>query len=141
MTTAHSGSRSASVARTKERFTLWLEPQTHAALKELAHQRKRATSAVAEDFIRVGLGLVAEERLEGPALPAVRQAIDEVTGRQFDRLATLVVKGLIEASIGRRLTYAILDHDAGTDTARSIFSEAERVALAGLRRRLDDGAS
>lgn len=130
--------RRRSVVRTKDRFTLWLEPETHLALKSLARQRRMAISALAEDFIRAGLGLVAQERLEGPALPAVRQVVQEITNGQTERLAKLVARGLVEVGIDRRLTYALLNNQAGGDTARAIFTAAETAAVDSLKRRLDE---
>src|SRR5579871_5916375 len=103
-----------------EQITLWLDEETAAALRALARKRKVRISSLAERFIRAGLGMVAAEQLEGPALPAVRQVVQEITGKQADRIAKLVVKGVLEAGLDRRLTYALLDHHAGSETARRI---------------------
>ena len=88
-----------------KQVAIWLDVETHAALKALAAERQTKISVLAEHFIRDGLGLVAAERLEGPALPAVRQLVEEITTRHTERQAGLIVKAFIEAAMARRLMY------------------------------------
>ena|SRR5690242_2044189 len=121
-----------------KRTTLWLETDTLAALQALAQQRHVKVSRVAEGFIREGLGLIAEERLEGPALPAVRQLVEEITGRQTDRLAGLIVKAFIEASLARRLTYPVVHKLHGQETASQLFDAAKTRAFDDLKRKIGE---
>ena len=124
--------------RHKSDLHLWLDPQTHAALKELARQRHITVSGLAESFICDGLGLVAAERLEGPALPAVRQLVEEITGKQTDRLAGLIVKAFIEASLARRLTYPVVHKLHGQETASQLFVAAKTRAFDDLKRKIGE---
>ena len=93
---------------------------------------------MAESFIREGLGLIAEERLEGPALPAVRQLVEEITGKQADRLAGLIVKAFIEASLARRLTYPVVHKLHGQETASQLFDAAKTRAFDDLKRKIGE---
>ncbi len=126
------------VRRTKERFSLWVEPETYAALKEVARQRKAPMTGLAEDFIREGLGMVAAARLDGPALPAVRQVVEEVADRHTERLAKLIVKAFLEAGMGRRLTYALIDKQAGPERAPQVLAGARTSTLEDLRKRVGE---
>lgn len=121
-----------------QRLTLWLETATVAALKELADRRETKISYLAEEFIRAGLGLVAEERLDGPALPAVRQTIDEALKPHVERLAALVVKAHLEAGIGERLAYVLVARAVGPDKAPQFLDAARTKTIEALKRPLGE---
>jgi hypothetical protein len=114
--------------------TLWLDEQTYHALRELAAQRRTRMSRLAEEFILHGLGGIAEERLDGPALPAIRQAIEETLHPHVERLAALVVKAHLEAGIGERLTYVLVARAVGPDKAPQFLEAARTRTIDALKR-------
>lgn len=124
--------------RLKSQFHLWLDPATDAALRAAAEATRTPTTILAERFIREGLGLLAAERLEGPALPAVRQLVEEITGQQADRLAGLIVKAFVEASMARRLTYPVVHKLHGPETASQLFDAAKTRAFDDLKRKIGE---
>jgi hypothetical protein len=127
--------------RTKERFTLWLDPATMAQLKEAALQRRVPASVLAEHVIRDMLGGMAEARLDGPALPAVRGAVEEVLRPQVERLAALIVKTHLEAGIGERLTFVLIAQAFGEEKARRFLDMARTRSIEALRRPLGEQKS
>jgi hypothetical protein len=117
-----------------QRLTLWLDIATAATLKELAAQRETKISYLAEEFIRAGLGLVAEERLDGPALPAVRMVVEDALRPHVERLAALIVKAHLEAGIGERLTYVLVARAVGPDKAPQFLDAARTKTIDALKR-------
>jgi hypothetical protein len=122
--------------RTKSDLHLWLEPQTHAALRELARQRHVSMTDVATRFIQEGLGLAAEEHLDGPALPAVRQTVEAALIPHVERLAALIVKTHLEAGIGERLVFVLVANALGPDKARQFLDTARTKSIEALKRPL-----
>jgi hypothetical protein len=118
--------------------TLWLDEQTYAALKALAEQRRTRMSRLAEEFILDGLAGIAEARMSGPALPAVRQAIEEALRPQVERLAALLVKVHLEAGIGERLTYVLIGQSFGPEKARQFLDAARTKSIEALRKPLGE---
>lgn len=95
-------------------------------------------SVLAESFIRVGLAQRAEERLDGPALPAVRGVIDDVLRPQIDRLAALIVKTHLEAGIGERLVFVLVANALGPEKARQFLDTARTKSIEALKRPLGE---
>jgi len=124
--------------RLKRDLHLWLEPATHGALQELARHRKVTVTALAERFIQDGLHAGIEERLDGPALPAVRQTVEEALKPHVERLAALIVKAHLEAGIGERLTYVLIAQTFGPDKARKFLDAARTKSIEALKRPLGE---
>ncbi|SRR5579883_1277557 len=124
--------------RTKRRFTLWLEPQTASALKALAAHRAMPATVLAEDILRRGLSGIAEEQLDGPALPAVRQVIDEALKPHVERLAALIAKTHLEAGIAERLAYVLVAQAFGAEKAPQYLDAARTKAIEALKRPLGE---
>lgn len=124
--------------RTKRRFTLWLEPQTASALKALAAQRAMPATVLAEHLLRQGLSGIAEERLDGPALPAVRQVVDDALKPHVERLAALVAKTHLEAGIAERLAFVLVAQAFGAEKAPQYLDAARTKAIEALKRPLGE---
>jgi hypothetical protein len=120
--------------------TLWLDEQTYAALKALAAQRRTRMSRLAEEFISDGLAGIAEARMSGPVLPAVRQAMEEALRPQVERLAALLVKVHLEAGIGERLTYVLIGQSFGPEKARAFLDTARTRSIEALKKPLGEQA-
>src|SRR5579884_252787 len=132
------GSAPQGIRRQKAQFHLWLDPETGTALRALAAEREMPASVLAESFIRVGLRENAEERLEGPGLPAVRETMEQVLRPQVERLAALIVKTHLEAGIGERLVYVLVANALGPDRARQFLDTARTRSIEALKRPLGE---
>jgi hypothetical protein len=115
---------------------LWLEESTHDGLRAVAQERGVKISAVAEGYLRDGLSGRAEERLDGPALPAVRQAVEAALTPHVERLAALIVKTHLEAGIGERLVFVLVANALGPDKARQFLDTARTKSIEALKRPL-----
>ncbi len=135
-TTDHKGPVPQPPRRQKVQFHLWLDPETGSALRALAAARTMPASVLVESFIRAGLGQSAEERLEGPALPAVRRAVEDVLRPQTERLAALIVKTHLEAGIAERLVFVLVANALGPDRARQFLDTARTRSIEALKRPL-----
>ncbi len=120
--------------RRKRDVHLWLEPSTHDSLQEMARQRNLTVTALVERFIKDGLSAGVEERLDGPALPAVRATVEEALRPHVERLAALVVKAHLEAGIGERLTYVLVARAMGADKAPQFLDAARTKTIEALKR-------
>ena len=117
---------------------LWLDEGTHEALRAIARDRSVKMSDLAERYIRAGLSGVAEDRLDGPALPAVRQVVEEALRPQVERLAALIVKAHLEAGIGERLAYVLVARAVGPDKAPQFLDAARTKTIEALKRPLGE---
>jgi len=129
---------------------LWLREDTAAALRAHAATRggKGALSTTADEVLRAGLGLVAEQAAETTALPAIEAVVRRVVAEQAaadverarantERLATLIVKALREASVGRWLAYGLIERVRGRDAAEEERERAVTAASKVIRGRVD----
>ena len=129
---------------------LWLREDTAAALRAHAATRggKGALSTAADELLRAGLGLVGEEAAETTALPAIEAVVRRVVAAQAtadaerarantERLATLIVKALREASMGRWLAYGLIERVRGRDAADAEKERAFTAASKVVRGRVD----
>ena len=119
---------------TRKATYLRLDVELHAALRQLAQERRMPMNELAAAMIRAGLGQAGEERLEGPALPAVRQTVEEALRPQIERLAALIVKAHLEAGIGERLTFVLVANALGEDKARLFLDTARTRTIKALKR-------
>ncbi len=129
---------------------LWLREDTAAALRAHAATRggKGALSTAADELLRAGLGLVGEQAAETTALPAIEAVMRRVVAEQAaadaeqarantERLATLIVKALREASMGRWLAYGLIERVRGRDAADAEKERAFTAASKVVRGRVD----
>ncbi len=129
---------------------LWLREDTAAALRAHAATRggKGALSTAADELLRAGLGLVDERQAETTALPAIEAVVRRVVAAQAEadaeraranteRLATLIVKALREASMGRWLAYGLIERVRGRDAADAEKERAFTAASKVVRGRVD----
>ncbi len=129
---------------------LWLREDTAAALRAHAATRggKGALSTTADELLRAGLGLVAEQAAETTALPAIEAVVRRVVTEQAaadverarantERLATLIVKALREASVGRWLAYGLIERVRGRAAAEEERERAVTAASKVIRGRVD----
>lgn len=122
----------------KKQVALWLEESTHQALSDLARVRHRKISELAEEIIRDSVQMVAEGRLDGPALPAVRQVVDDALKPHVERLAALVAKTHLEAGIAERLAYVLVAQAFGAEKAPQYLDAARTKAIEALKRPLGE---
>jgi len=129
---------------------LWLREDTAAALRAHAATRggKGALSTAADELLRAGLGLVDERQAETAALPAIEAVVRRVVAAQAaadaerarantERLATLIVKALREASVGRWLAYGLIERVRGRSAAEEERERAFTAASKVVRGRVD----
>jgi len=129
---------------------LWLREDTAAALRAHAATRggKGALSTAADELLRVGLGLVDERQADTTALPAIEAVVRRVVAAQAaadaerarantERLATLIVKALREASVGRWLAYGLIERVRGRGAAEEERERAFTAASKVVRGRVD----
>jgi len=129
---------------------LWLREDTAAALRAHAATRggKGALSTTADELLRAGLGLVDEQAAETTALPAIETVVRRVVAEQAaadaerarantERLATLIVKALREASVGRWLAYGLIERVRGRPAAEEERERAVTAASKVIRGRVD----
>ncbi len=129
---------------------LWLREDTAAALRAHAATRggKGALSTAADELLRAGLGLVREQTAETTALPAIEAVMRRVVAEQAaadaeqarvntERLATLIVKAMREASVGRWLAYGLIERVRGRDAADAEKERAFTAASKVVRGRAD----
>ncbi|WP_126602037.1 hypothetical protein [Dictyobacter aurantiacus] len=121
----------------KERLNIYLDPALRAAIRDLAGSDGHS-SQVAEELLRLGLGLKKGETIEQQSLPVIRDLLQyemrkslsqlrnelredmqleilnemkAVTRRSDDRLASLIVRAIREGGLSRRMIYALLARD------------------------------
>jgi len=129
---------------------LWLREDTATALRAHAATRggKGALSTAADELLRAGLGLVGASAAETTALPAIEAVVRRVVAEQAvadaertrantERLATLIVKALREASMGRWLTYGLIERVRGRPAAEEERERAHTAASKVVRGRGD----
>lgn len=127
---------------------LWLREDTAAALRAHAAARGEKLSAVADELLRAGLGLITEEAAETSALPAIEAVVRRVVAEQAradaeqarantERLATLIVKAIREASVGRWLTLGLIERVRGRAVADEERERAFTAAGRVLRGRME----
>lgn len=129
---------------------LWLQEETAAALRAHAATRggKGALSTVADELLRSGLGLMSERDADTTALPAIEAVVRRVVAEQAqadaeraradtERLASLIVKAIREASVGRWLTLGLIERVRGRSIADEECDRAFTAAAGVLRGRLD----
>jgi hypothetical protein len=129
---------------------LWLQEDTAAALRAHAAMRggKGALSTVADELLRSGLGLMSERDADTTALPAIEAVVRRVVAGQAqadaeraradtERLASLIVKAIREASVGRWLTLGLIERVRGRGIADEERERAFTAAAGVLRGRLD----
>ena len=129
---------------------LWLQEDTAAALRAHAARRggKGALSSVADELLRSGLGLVSERDADTTALPAIEAVVRRVVAAQAqadaeraradtERLASLIVKAIREASVSRWLTLGLIERVRGRGVADEERERAFTAAAKVLRGRLD----
>ena len=96
--------------RTKMEMTLRFYPETLAVLRATARERRVPICDLAERLIRTGLQGSAARQVEETALPlvaeAVRVALEERARATEDRLAKLLVRGILASDTTRRLLFA-----------------------------------
>jgi hypothetical protein len=119
-------------------LTVRVEGETAQALRELADRRHMSVSELAAAILRESLGHVAADRLNGPALPAVRQAIDEALKPHVERLAALIAKTHLEAGIAERLAYVLVAQAFGAEKAPQYLDAARTKAVEALKRPLGE---
>ncbi len=124
---------------TTRQMLLWLPEETVAAVRTRAATRggKGAVSAVADEALRAGLGLVDVQTAETSALPAVEAVVRRVVAEQAkvdtERLAALLVKTCREASVARWLAYAAILRSQGRAVADADMERAFTAAAKVLR--------
>ena len=151
-------------------LNIWIPKDLKDYLADRAKRdNKQGMNIVVADLIRQERAREQGEVIEQQSLPVlqemirleVRQALAEhrrevradrvleldeqrdYLRRGFDRLAALMVHAIRNAGIGRRLTYAILSTDQGTDFAQKAFEDAKgkvQRELAQKARQEDDQA-
>ncbi len=119
-------------------LTVRVEGETAQALRESAGRHRMSVSELAAALLRESLGQMAADRLNGPALPAVRVAVEEALKPHVERLAALVARTHLEAGIGERLTYVLIAQTFGPDKAPQFLDAARTKSIEALRRPLGE---
>ena len=115
-------------------LTVRVEQATAQALRELARRRRRSVSDLAADLLHESLSRLAEDRLDGPALPAVRDAVESALIPHMDRLAALIAKTHLEAGIAERLTFVLIAQAFGEEKARRFLDAAWAKTIEALKK-------
>src|SRR5579883_898656 len=119
-------------------LTVRVEVETARALREHAQRRRMSVSELAAALLRESVGQLAEERVNGPALPAVRQTVEEVVKPHVERLAALIAKTHLEAGIAERLAYVLVAQAFGAEKAPQYLDAARTKAIEALKRPLGE---
>ena len=124
--------------RRRHELHIRLDAATFGALQEAARQQGRPMNELVERCIGERLTGLAEQRLDGPALPAVRQSLDEALKPHIERLAALIAKTHLEAGIAERLTYVLIAQAVGPDKAQQFLDAARARSVEALKRPLGE---
>lgn len=115
----------------KQRTTVYFDPETSAALEALARRDGMPLTRVVERLVEHGLAQSAGEQVEHDALPQVRAVVEEVLRGELlaltRRLTGITQKGVREAAIGTSLVRH-LAQSVHPDEATAWAAEAERTA-------------
>ena len=123
----------------RQQIHLWIQDETAAGLRTQAATRggMAALSTVADEALRIGLGLVGTEQAETSALPAIEAVVRRVVAEQAkvdtERLAALLVKTCREASVARWLAYAAILRSQGRAVADADMERAFTAAAKVLQ--------
>jgi hypothetical protein len=122
------------VSERRHELHIRLDGVTFDALQEVARQRGRSMNDLVERCIDERLTNLAVQRLDGPALPAMRQTLDEALRPHVERLAALIVKTHLEAGIAERLTYVLIAQSMGAERAQQFLDAARTRSIEALKR-------
>jgi hypothetical protein len=110
--------------------SVWLSPETIAAVGAWAEAQGATFSAALESLARVGLGQAVAEAVA----PVIASAVRREVRAQVDRLASLLAAVAIDAGIGMRLGNATL-RELAPERVRAIAQAARLASVDALKRR------
>jgi|SRR6266699_4127068 len=147
-----------------QRLNMWIPEELKVYLAERAKNEERGMNQIVVDLIRQEMARQQGAVVEQQSLPVIREIVQTelrkalaqqrsdlredmnleftnelkaLTRASDNRLAALMVRGLRDSNVARRLTYAMLARTHGPDFANRAYEDAREKAGRDLARRDD----